>query len=213
MNKLIEQFVANLSVGDIWAGFLMLAIFYVLKKEPFKVFTHFNDQKIREIDQARSLLESDKLGKESNELLREYLENYAFKKYYGINANKDMRAALLKFYQKHQNTVGWHDLKRAYSYIEPDGSSIKVALSLSSHIGRWSVTVLSWLIGLYALLIIVVAFLSKADDQVQLFSLTFLSMALLVAAMLFSSMNWPYHSAIKIRDCTAAALTKKSSRR
>lgn len=106
MNKLIEQFVANLSAGDIWAGFLMLAIFYILKKEPFKVFTHFNDQKIKDIDQAKSLLESEKLGEESNELLREHLENYAFKKYYGINANKDMRSALLKFYQKHQNTVG-----------------------------------------------------------------------------------------------------------
>ncbi len=209
----MEQFVANLNAGDIWAGFLMLAIFYVLKKEPFKVFTHFNDQKIRDIDQAKSLLESEKLGKESNELLREYLENYAFKKYYGINANKDMRAALLKFYQKHQSIVGWHDLRRAYSYIKSDGSSIKVTLSLGSHIGRWTVTTLSWFIGLYALLIIVIAFISKTDNQVQFFAFTFLAMALLVAAMLFSSMNWPYHSAIKIRDCATTALTKQSSRR
>jgi len=213
VNKLIEQFIANLSAGDIWTGFLMLAIFYVLKKEPFKIFTHFNDQKIRDIDQAKSLLESEKLGKESNELLREHLESYAFKRYYGITANRDMRTALLKFYQKHQNTVGWHDLKRADSYIKPDGSSIKVVLSLGSHIGRWAVTSLSWFIGLYALLIIVIAFISKTDNQVQFFALTFLSVALLVAAMLFSSMNWPYYSAIKIRDCANTALTKKSSRR
>lgn len=213
MNKLIEHFIANLSTGDIWAGFVMLAIFYVLKKEPFKIFAHFNDQKNKDIDQARSLLESEKLGKESNELLREHLESYAFKKFYGINANKEMRAALLKFYQKHQSTIGWHDLNRAYSYIKPDGSSIKVELSLGSHVGRWAVTGLSWFIGLYAILIIILAFLSKADNQIQFFALTSLSVALLVAAMLFSSMNWPYHSAVKIRDCATKTLTKKSSRR
>jgi len=213
VNKLIEQFIVNLSVGDIWVGFLMLAIFYVLKKEPFKVFTHFSEQKNRDIEQAKSLLESEKLGKDSNELLREHLENYAFKKFYGINANKEMRASLLKFYQKHQRQVGWHDLRRAYSYIKPNEPSIKVELSIGDHIGRWAVTGLSWIIGLYALLIIVLAFISKAENQIQFVALTALSVALLFAAMLFSSMNWPYHSALKIRNCTSTALTKKSSRR
>lgn len=201
MNTLIDQFISNLNTGDIWAGFLMLAIFYVLKKEPFKIFAHYNEKRIKDIDQAKSLLESDKLGKESNELLREHLEHYSFQKFYGISANKDMRSTLLKFYQKHQDTIGWSDLKRAYSFIKPEGPSIRVKLSLGNHLGRWAVTSFSWFIGLYSLLIIILAFISKPESQLQFIALTFLSVALLVAAMLFSSMNWPYHSALKIQDC------------
>lgn len=209
MNKLIDQFIDNLSAGDIWVGFLMLAIFYILKKEPFKVFTHFRDQKIKDIEQAKSLLESDKLGKESNELLREHLEHYTFKKFYGISANKEMRTALLKFYQKHQRNIRWHDLRRAYPHIKPDGSSIKIELSWGNYISRWAVSGLSWLIGLYALLIIILAFLSKAESQFQFFTLTLLSASLLVAAMFFSTINWPFNSAVKIRGCFTKTLKDK----
>lgn len=202
MDKLIEQFIINFGAKDIWAGFLMLAIFYILKKEPFKIFAHLNEQKNKDVFQAKSLLESEKLGKESNELLREHLENFAFKKFYGINANREMRSALLKFYNKHYNSIGWNDLRRAYPYIQKDSPSIKVHLPFISHLGRWAVTCLSWFIGLYALLVILVAFISKTENQLQFFGLTFLSLALLGAAMFFSSINWPFHSAVKIRDCS-----------
>ena len=201
MGKLIEQFIVNLNAGDIWVGFLMLAVFYVLKKEPFKILTHFNEQKIKDIDQAKSLLESNILGKEANELLREHLEYYSVKKYYGISADKSMRIALLKFHNKYSKEIGWHDLKRSYPYIKPDGSSIKIELSWGSHVGRWAVTGLSYFIGLYSILIIILAFLSKTDNQLHFFSLTFLSIILLVTAVLFSTINWPYFSAVKIKDC------------
>lgn len=213
MNILIEQFISNLSTGDVWIGFLMLAIFYALKKEPLKVFAHFNQRKTKDIDQAKALLESDKLGKEANELLREYLEHYSFKRFYGINANRDMRSALLKFYQNFQGKFGWQELKSAYPYMKLDGSIIKIRLHWTSHLWRWVVTCLSWFIGLYSLLIIVLVVFTKTDSKIQFFALTFLSVALLVTAMLFSSINWPYHSAIKIQGLIEGSLTKKSSRR
>lgn len=208
MNKLIDEFVTNLGAGDIWVGFLMLAIFYILKKEPFKVFTYFSEQKSKDIDQAKALLESEKLCKESNELLREHLEHYTFHKYYGISANKDMRSALLKFYQKHQDVIGWHDLRRAFPYTRPCGTSIKVKISWYNHLSRWSVTLLSWFMGLYSILIIAVTFISKTDNGLQFFALTGLSVFLLITALFFSTLNWPYHSAIKIQACSESSNNK-----
>lgn len=213
MNKLIEEFVANLSTGDVWVGFLMLAIFYILKKEPFKVFSHFSEQKIKDIDQAKALLESEKLGKESNELLKEHLEHYTFRKFYGISANTTMRSALLKFYQKHQDVIGWNDLRRAFPFTRLCGSSIKVEISWYNHISRWSVTLLSWFMGLYSLLIITVTFLSKTENQLQFFALTALSTFLLVTALFFSSLNWPYHSAVKIHACNKSSNNKSQRTR
>ncbi len=202
MNTLIEEFIRNLNTGDVWIGFLALAIFYVLKKEPFKILSHFNELKIKDIEQAKSLLESEKLTKESNELIREYIENYTFKKYYGINANREMRSSLLKFYQKHQQKIGWHDIKRAYLYIKQDGTKIEISMSWTNHFGRWLITGLSWFVGFYSVMIIILAFLSRNDNSTQFILLTFWSVMLLGAAMLFSSINWPYHSAIKISKLT-----------
>jgi hypothetical protein len=197
----MEQFILNFNAGDIWVGFLALAIFYILKKEPFKVFTHLSERKIKDIEQAKALLESDKLSNDINSLIREHLENYAFKKYCGINANKEKRQTLIKFHKKHKSKIGWHDLRRAYAYLGSDDSKIDINLRWYNHLNRWFVTGLSYLIGAYALLIIILAFLTKYNDQMQFFAFTFLSVMLLFSALIFSSMNFPYHSAVKINKC------------
>lgn len=209
MRKLIDEFALGLVAGDVWVGFIMLVFFYIIRKEPFKIFTYFNEQKSKDIEQAKSLLESKRLGKDSNELIRDHLERYFFNKYYGINTDKKMRVALLEFYKKYQGAVRWHDLKRAYTYIRLDGSIVTIKLSFFSRFGSWVVNALSCLVGLYALLIIVLAVLYKMDEQVEFFILTFMSIGLLVAALLFSTMNWPYYSAIKMRDCAAKELAEE----
>lgn len=209
MTPLIEEFIKNLNTGDIWLGFLVLAVFYVLKKEPFKVFTHFSEQKNKDIEQARILLESERLTKESNKLLREHIETYAFKKYYGIHANREMRIALLNFHQKYQNDIGWYDLKRAFPYINLNGSKVAITLTWQNHLGRFLVTGLSWFIGLYSGLIMVLAFLARNESPTQFTLLTFLSLILLGAAMFFSSINLPYHSANKIKNTLNKGLRKQ----
>jgi VIT1/CCC1 family predicted Fe2+/Mn2+ transporter len=201
MSKLMEQFILNFNTGDIWVGFLALAIFYILKKEPFKIITHFSERKIKDIEQAKSLLESDKLSKDINSLIREHLENYAFRKYCGINANKEKRQTLIKFHQKYKSIIGWHDLRRASAYLGTDDSEIKVNLRWYNHLNRWVVTGLSYFIGGYSLIIIILAVLTKYNDQVQFIAFTFLSVMLLFSALFFSSINWPYHSAVKISSC------------
>lgn len=198
MNKLIDEFITNLNAGDIWIGFLALAIYYILKKQPFIIFSYLSDRKSKDIDQAKILLECDSLSKESKELIKEHIENYAFNKYYGIDANNEMRTALVSFYEKYKNNIGWHNLKRAYDYIEINGSNIFIRLTLKNHIGRWFVTGLCSITGLYSLAMILLAFLSRSENQTQFFVLSSLSLVLLCTSLFFSIINWPYHSAKKI---------------
>lgn len=200
MNKLIEQFIVNWGTGGVWVCFLMLVIFYILKKEPSKFFAQINEQRSKNIDQAKNLLECEKLSKESNQLIQEYIENYAFKKYYyGINANKKMRDALRKFYQKHQADIEWYELKRAYPYIRRKGSRIKVKLTRRDRLSRISTIVISWFIGMYSLLVFTVAVLYKSKNIQDFFSFTLMAFVLFVAALFYSTINWPYQSAIKIK--------------
>lgn len=198
MGELIQGFIDNLNAGDVWYGFLMLAVFYILKKEPFKVFAHFSEKKDNDLSQAQSLLASDKLSNDTDELLREHVEREVFSKYYGIRAGKEMRAAMLKCFKKNENEIGWHDLRRAYPYIKLDERVLKVSLRWWDHVMRWLVTGLSWLMGAYAILVLVVAVVSRAEDQLQFFGLTIMAIFLLALAVFFSTLNWPFHSARKI---------------
>jgi len=198
MEKLIDFFIVNFNTEKIWIAFLCLAIYYVFKKEPFKIFAHYSEKKEREHELALSLIESEKLGKDANEFLREHLEQAAFLRYYRINAYSEMRSALFKFQKKHQKTISWRNLRLAYPNIGLNGPKLSATLKWYDHFFRWLVTVLSFLVGSYAVLVIVLAIAYKADDPKQLFVLTIAAFVLLVAALLFSSQNWPYHSTRKI---------------
>ena len=100
MEKIIELSLQNLNTGNLWVAFLALAIFYILKKEPFKIYEYLSQKRDNEHNFAKELLESEKLTKEGNDFLREHLERSAFKRYYGINADNEMRSALIKFHKK-----------------------------------------------------------------------------------------------------------------
>lgn len=195
MEQLIEYFTKNVTTEKIWIAFLALAIYYILKKEPFKVFAHFSQQREKEHTLAKELLESGKLSKEANEFLREHLEHYAFKRYYGISADADMRNALIKFQKKHQRDLSWSQVRRARVNIRLQGSKIVATLGWIDHAFRWFVTALCWLVGAYALVFIGIAtFTGSITDRKQFFILTAMALALLLIAVVFSSMNWPYHN-------------------
>ncbi|QYJ69725.1 hypothetical protein K0H59_11725 [Shewanella sp. FJAT-51649] len=199
MEELLKYFTTNVTGDKVWIAFLFLAVYYVLKKEPFKVFAHYSEKKEKEHDLAKTLLDSQKLGKEANEFLREHLERHAFRKYYGINADAEMREALIKFHRKHQRKIGWHDIRRAYSNITLSGTKISASLQWHEHLMRWIVTTLCYLVGAYALFVMVYAVLTiSSGNTLTLLSLTLAALLLLVTAVIFSSLNWPYHSARKI---------------
>lgn len=129
MDKLVEYFINNVTTDKIWIGFLALAVYYILKKEPFKVFAHFSQKREKEHTLAKELLDTDKLTKEANEFLRDHLEHFAFKRYYGISADAEMRSALIKIQKKHQRELAWSQVRRAYTNIRLDGSKVVASLS------------------------------------------------------------------------------------
>ena len=199
MEELIKYFTTNITGDKVWIAFLCLAVYYTLKKEPFKIFAHFSERKEKEHDLARALLDSQKLGKDANDFLREHLERYAFRKYYEINADAEMREALIKFHKKHQRKIGWHDIRRAYSNITLTGTKISAKLQWYEHIMRWIVTILCYLVGAYAIFVMIYAGLNiDSSNSLTFLGLTLLALLLLVTAVVFSSLNWPYHSARKI---------------
>jgi hypothetical protein len=81
----------------------------------------------------------------ADEFLRESLERLAFQKYYRIRADAEMRGALIKFHKKHQRSIGWQDMQRAYPKIKLVGSKITAHLSWTDHGARLLVTLL-WLL-------------------------------------------------------------------
>lgn len=205
MDQLIEYFIKYATSDKIWTAFIALGIYYILKKEPFKVFEYISQKREREHALARELLESGKLSKETNEFLRERLEYFAFKRYYGISTDPEMRCALIKFQKKHQRNLKWSQIRRAYPNINLNDGKIEVDLPLKDHVLRWLVTILCWLVGIYATIVIALAIYGVSElSTLQFFGLTTAALILLLTAMLFSSLNWPYHDAKKI-----LLLTKK----
>lgn len=104
-------------------------------------------KKTKDLSQAHELLENGKLSKGANSLIQEHIEQELFAKYYGIRAGRDMRSALLEFYNKNQSKIGWHDLRRAYPYIYLDGTKVKAKIKWCEHPSRWFVTFTSWSVG------------------------------------------------------------------
>lgn len=199
MEEFVKYFTTDVTGGKVWIAFLSLAVYYILRKEPFKIFSYFSEKKEKEHDFARLLLDSQRLGKEANEFLREHLEKHAFRKYYEISADAEMREALIKFHKKNQRKIGWHDLRRAYPNIILTGSTVSVRLSLIDHVLRWAVTILCYIVSAYALFVILYAVVTMSSGRfVDFIALSIGALVLLVITLFFSSLNWPYHSTRRI---------------
>lgn len=202
MDKIVDYVIAQTNTGNIWFAFMVLAIVYVFKKEPFKIFTHFSEQAKSDIRLSKELLESNTLSKETNELIREKIEQFMFKKLYGIRANKKLRNYLVTFQEKNYPTITWKDLKRAYLHYDFDGKKIVVNLS------NWDIFVsymikISWItIFIISSIIMLSAILLKVFSEInnlKFFSLTLFAISLFISAVLFNSQSWSYESALKIK--------------
>lgn len=167
-----------------------------MHKEPLKFVEYLSERKDGEHLLAKDLLESGKLTTDANQFLREHLERYAFKRYYGMVASAEMRSALLTFHAKHQRKVSLAQIRRAYPNIQLVGSSqITAKLDRFDHVSRWMVTGLCWLTALYAIFVMVTAALSmQSSSRMQFLTITIASLVLLFIAVMFSTLNWPYHN-------------------
>jgi len=178
---------------------LILIVVFLLKKEPFKILTHYEEKKNKDIDQLLNSIKIDEISSESKEFLKDKLEYYFFKKYQGVSANRSMRKNLIEFYQTHEGEISWHDLRIAFPYMNLDKGKIKINIKTQSILGRWLVSILSWLIGIYSVSIMLIAAYFEFTKQDGSFKLSAFALITLAAALGFSALNWPYHSAQKIK--------------
>jgi len=198
MEALVQYFVNNVDKG-LWTGFLALAVYFVLKKEPFRLITYYTDRRDKHHEFARSLLDSNKLSEEANSFLRESLEKTAFFRYYGIRADSRMRSGLIALHERYQDKFTWVHIRRAYPYLRLIEEQIAVEVRWFDHALRWVVTALSFFTGVYSLIAIVVATIThKGLGTYQFLGMTVFSFLLLGGAVYFAALNWPYHAACRI---------------
>lgn len=151
MEQLLQAFIGSFDKG-IWTGFVALAVYLLLKKEPFKLVTYYNDRRDKKHDFVRSLLESGKLSDEANAVICDQLENAVFRRCFGINADAHMRSALIALHDQHQATVSWVHIRRAYPYLRLIGGCIGVELRWYDKLLRYVVVVMSLFCGAYSML-------------------------------------------------------------
>lgn len=206
--KAIEEILKVVNAGNVWIGFLIFFVVYILKKEPFKVIVHLAEKRDKEFDFVKGLLESDKLGKEAADLLREYLERESFKRMFGVSPERDMRAAVHKFHQKYHSKIKWVEIQRAFPYFRLDGSKLTVKLGKADAVMAFITTALSVIVGAFSLFVIVVSlYWAKVDESSKWIVLSMFGSILLLASMVFSSLNWPYSGAKKIKEVLASNAT------
>ena len=198
MEALVQYFLSNVDKG-LWTGFLALAVYFVLKKEPFRLVTYYVDRRDKHHEFARTLLDSNKLTEEANSFLRESLEKTAFSRYYGIRADARMRTGLIAIHEQHQDKITWVHIRRAYPYLRLMQGHVAVELRWFDHALRWLVTTLSFFTGAYSLLAIAVAVIGHKELGMSKFlGMTIFSFLLLGAAVYFAALNWPYHAALRV---------------
>lgn len=205
MEQLLQTFIGSFDKG-VWTGFVALAVYLLLKNEPFKLVAYYNDRRDKKHDFVRSLLDSGKLSDEANYIICDQLENAVFRRCFGINADAHMRSALIALHNQHQATITWVHIRRAYPHLKLIEGRIGVELRWHDKLFRCAVIFIALICGAYSMLAIAVAILvAKQLTSNQFFAITSYSLLLLAGAMYFSSLNWPYSAARKIDGAVRAS--------
>lgn len=105
-------------LDGIWFLILGVTLFLIYKSQPFKVYEYFSTKRGKDYLLAKDLLAMEKLSKDTQLLLVEYLERHAFSKYYGIDKEKIEREILIKFHIEHESEVTWKEIKKAIFYLK-----------------------------------------------------------------------------------------------
>ena len=113
-------------LDGLWFFILGLILFLIYKAQPFKVYEHFSTKRGKDYLLAKDLLAMEKLSKDTQLLLIEYLERHAFNKYYGIDREKIEREILIKFHKNHEKELTWKEIKKAISYLKIKDNKITV---------------------------------------------------------------------------------------
>ncbi|WP_280571179.1 hypothetical protein [Chromohalobacter sp. 296-RDG] len=197
----IEDVVKGIGGEGVWVAVLTFFIAYIIKKEPFRIFAYFYDKADKDFNKMLLVFQSEGIGREVRENTEEYLERYTFKKACYIDANKEMRSALIYLHAELNGAVGWRLLKSSLPYLNLNESGkLEVSIQLKDKIGRWFTTIFSVLLCLYALVVAIYSFVYVNEHSWRLFGLLVGAMLLFSSSLIVESANWPYRSAVKINQ-------------
>lgn len=206
--KSLESMAESFGIDDLGfmasslTAILVVALLVPMYKLVREEIMRFRNQKQQDIELALRLLDGDFLSEDDRYGVLEILQRKLFRRFYKINAGINMRTALLGFYTRHQDSIGWHDLQRGYPFIDFYESGLRVQLSWRNRIGYWLVNLFSGLVFLYAACVAALAFyMLVAEGNTNSFLLFIITAFLVLCAMIFSTINWPYQSAKKIQSC------------
>lgn len=203
MEQIITLILAEyISIERLWFVVFAALVMFFYRKEPFKLFTYFRDEKGRSIDQALSIYNTDVLTTEGKEVTAEYVERSLFKKQTKIDANKSKRKALVIFYKKHAEKIEWESLRRAFRFMQFEGERFNIKISSINIVESWLVNFLTWSMFLLASLIFfstfILAVIHNEFSSVAFFKLIAMSLLYFFAGIAFMSANIPYRRAKKI---------------
>lgn len=190
----------NLAFGVVLAAVFLVPLYKLVRDE----MVRFRSQKLQDSEFALKLLQSNILDRADSENAKETLQRELFNQNHKINAGPEQREALSRFYTRHQNSIGWHDLQRAWPRICVEDRKLTLELSFWNKCGAYIVRILVGLVALYAAVLLLLAMFSIFHNKPGAILILVLALLLFLAAAIFSTLNWPYQSALKIRKCIAS---------
>ncbi len=154
-------------------------------------------------DHLRTIADDDKLDDGLKKLLNEKYRQQLFAKQVGITTDLDTRNALISLNSQYPTIATWTNLRRAYPYLRFENEALCVHKTWRDKLFKGLMTLVAVLIGLYAILVFVVAVFVQIETGEGLFTTGMIGLFFFAFALFISSLNWPYNSANKINQLLA----------
>jgi hypothetical protein len=197
----MKEILEFLQSGNVAWAFVTIAVLWASKLDILKVFDLRRLNKDKEIESLEKIVSSDHFDEAYKEVMKKRLAELLFEKHFGIVADETKRNALINFHMNNAKEATWLIIKRAAPYINVnDNNEIHVEIKRSHKAEKYFNLGVTLFIGGYALLLFIVGILSQWSEGKGVIQFGALALGIFVVAMFFSTMNWPYQAAEKIKD-------------
>lgn len=93
-----------------------------------KILNLFDQLKLRKMNYLSSLYENKHLYENTKEMIKEEINNAAFKSAIGIRVETTLRKQLIELHNKDKNTFKWKRLRMSMNYLDYDADNIRVTI-------------------------------------------------------------------------------------
>ncbi|WP_024953495.1 hypothetical protein [Sulfurospirillum arcachonense] len=103
-----------------------------------KILNLFDQVKLRKVNYLSSLYENKHLHENTKEMIKEEINNAAFKSAIGIRVETTLRKQLTELHNKDKNTFTWKRLRMSMNYLDHETDEIKVKIGWFEKINLYS---------------------------------------------------------------------------